>query len=89
MKISCLIKNLITENQIFGLKITILLLKLMKETMKIMTQMMKKKGKTCLKRVILKFFRCNLNDPEFDLFTFLCEINLYISKLAKKKQQMK
>ena len=47
--------------------------------------MMKKKDKTCLKRVILKFFRCNLNDPEFDLFTFLCEINLYISKLAKKK----
>ena len=39
----CLIKNLITENQIFGLKITILLLKLMNETMKIMTQMMKKK----------------------------------------------
>ena len=38
-------KNLITENQIFGLKIIILLLKLMKEIMKIMTQMMKKKEK--------------------------------------------
>ena len=42
MKILCLIKNLITENQIFGLLIIILLLKLMKGTMKIMTQMMKK-----------------------------------------------
>ena len=51
-----LIKNLITENQIFGLKITILLLKLMKEIIKIMTQMMKKKEKICLKGIILKFF---------------------------------
>ena len=51
-----LIKNLISENQIFGLKIIILLLKLMKEIMKIMTQMMKKKEKTCLKSIILKFF---------------------------------
>ena len=49
-------KKLITEKQIFGLKIIILLLKLMKETMKIMTQMMKKKEKTCLKSIILKFF---------------------------------
>ena len=51
-----LIKNLITENQILGLKIIILLLKLMKEIMNIMTQMMKKKEKTCLKSLILKFF---------------------------------
>ena len=55
-KILRLIKNLITENQIFGLKIIILLLKLMKEIMKIMIQMMKKKEKTCLKSIILKFF---------------------------------
>ena len=55
-KILCLIKNLITENQIFGLKVIILLLKLMKEIMKIMIQMMKKKEKTCLKNIILKFF---------------------------------
>ena len=45
---------LITENQIFGLKIINLLLKLMKEIMKIMTQMMKKKEKTCLKGITLK-----------------------------------
>ena len=51
-----IIKNLMTENQIFGLKIIILLLKLMKETMKIITQMMKKKEKTCLKSIILEFF---------------------------------
>ena len=51
-----LIKNLIPENQIFGLKIIILLLKLMKEIMKIITQMMKRKEKTCLKSIILKFF---------------------------------
>ena len=49
-------KKLITEKQIFGLKIIILLLKLMKETMKIMSQMVKKKEKTCLKSIILKFF---------------------------------
>ena len=42
-KILCLIKNLITGNQIFALKIIILLLKLMKEIMKIMTQMVQKK----------------------------------------------
>ena len=36
-----------------------------------------------------KFFRCNVNDPELDLFTFLGEINLCISKLREKKQQMK
>ena len=42
-------KKLITENQIFGLKVIILLLTLMKEIMKVMTQMMKKKENTCLK----------------------------------------
>ena len=43
-----------TENQIFGLKICNLLSKLVKEIMKIMTRMMKKKEKTCLKEIILK-----------------------------------
>ena len=55
-KILSLIKNIITENQIFGLKIIILLLKLLKEIMKIMTQIMKKKGKARLKSIILKLF---------------------------------
>ena len=56
MQILYLIKNLITENQIFSLKTKILFLKLMKEIIEIMTQVMKKKEKTCLKSIILKFF---------------------------------
>ena len=55
-KLLLLMKNLIAENQIIGLKIIILLLKLMKEIMKIMIQIMKKKEKTCLKGIILKIF---------------------------------
>ena len=70
----CLIKNLITENEIFSLKIIILLLKLMKEIMKIMTQMMKKK-ENMFKNHNFKIFRCNPNNPEFDLFKFLGELN--------------
>ena len=31
-----------------------------------------------------KVFRCNPNDPKFDLFKFLDEINLYVSKLHEK-----
>ena len=45
-----------SRNQIFGLKIIILLLKLTKEIIKNMIQMMKKKEKSCLKVIILKFF---------------------------------
>ena len=30
-------------------------------------------------------FRCNLNYPNFDLFKFVGEMNLHISKLRKKK----
>ena len=31
-----------------------------------------------------KIFRCNPNNPEFDLFKFLGEIILYISKLREE-----
>ena len=31
-----------------------------------------------------KIFRCNPNDPNFDLFKFVGEINLHISKLREK-----
>ena len=31
-----------------------------------------------------KFFRCNPNDPNFDLIKFLGEIILYISKLREE-----
>ena len=49
-------KNLTVENPIFGLKIMIVPLKLMKEIMTITTQTMEKKEKTCLKSIIFKFF---------------------------------
>ena len=48
-------KKFITENQMFGLKIIVLLLKLIKEIMKIMTEMIKKKEKTCSESIILNF----------------------------------
>ena len=35
------------------------------------------------------FFWCNPNDPNFDLFKFVGKINLHISKLSQKLQQMK
>ena len=57
--------------------------------MKIMTQMMKKDREDMFKKHNFKILRCNPNDPNFDLFKFLGEINLYISKLLKKKQQIK
>ena len=31
-----------------------------------------------------KIFRCNANDPSFDLFKIVGEINLHISKLREK-----
>ena len=34
-----------------------------------------------------KFFWCNPNNPEFDLFKFLDEIILYISKLHEKNTE--
>ena len=37
-----------------------------------------------LKNQNFKIFRCNPNDPEFNLFKFLAEIILYISKLCEE-----
>ena len=37
------------------------------------------------KRHNLKTFRCNLSDPDFDLFKFVGKINVHISKYARKK----
>ena len=45
--------------------------------------MMKKKEKM-FKKHNFKIFRCNPNYPEFDLFKFLGEIILYISKLREE-----
>ena len=36
-----------------------------------------------------KVFGCNPNNPNFDLFKFVGKINLYISELCEKKQQMR
>ena len=53
--------------------------------MKIMTQMMKKKEKTCLKSITLKFFDVIQMILSLTFFLFLGKINLYISKLREKK----
>ena len=55
----------------------------MKEIMNIMTQMMKKKEKM-FKKHNFKISWRNLNNPEFNLFKFLGEIILHISKLCKE-----
>ena len=44
-----------------------------------------KERKDMFKKHNFKIFWCNPNDPEFDLFTYLGETNLYISKLRGKK----
>ena len=41
-----------------------------------------KERENMFKKHNFKIFRCNPNNPEFDLFKFLGEIILYISKLC-------
>ena len=43
-----------------------------------------KEREDMFKKHNFKIFRCSPNDPEFDLFKFLGEIILYISKLCKE-----
>ena len=43
-----------------------------------------KEREDMFKKHNFKIFRCNPNDPNFDPFKFLGEINLYISELHKK-----
>ena len=43
-----------------------------------------KEREDMFKKHNFKIFRCNPNDPNFDLFKFLGEINLYISKLCEE-----
>ena len=43
-----------------------------------------KEREEMFKRHNFKIFRCNPNDPNFDLFKFVGEINLHISKLFEK-----
>ena len=56
----------------------------MKDLMKIMTQMMKKKREDMFKKHNFKILQCNPNDPNFSLFKFLRKINLQISITRKK-----
>ena len=46
-----------------------------------------KEREDMFKKCNFKSFWCNPNDPEFDLFTFLGEINLYITNYAKKSSK--
>ena len=48
-----------------------------------------KEREDMFKKHSFKIFRCNSNDPNFDIFKFVGKINLYISKLRKKKQRMR
>ena len=48
-----------------------------------------KEREDMFKKHNFKIFRCNPNDPNFDLFKFLGEINLYILKLYEKKAENK
>ena len=43
-----------------------------------------KEREDMFKKHNFKIFRCNPNDPNFDLFKFLGEINSYVSKLHEK-----
>ena len=56
----------------------------MKEIMKIKIQMMKKKEKTCLKSIILKFFDVIPIILSLIFLNFLGEIILYMSKLREE-----
>ena len=44
-----------------------------------------KEREDVFKKHNFKTFRCNPNDPNFNLFKFVGKINLYISKLREKK----
>ena len=48
-----------------------------------------KEREDMFKKHNFKIFRCNPNDPNFDLFKFLGEISLYILKLREEKAENK
>ena len=47
-----------------------------------------KEREDMFKKHNFKIFRCNPNDPNFDLFKFLGEMNLYVTELGKKMLSM-
>ena len=79
----CLIKNLITKNQVFGLKIIIFFIEV-DDGKNENYDSDEKERKDMFKNHNFKIFGCNPNNPEFDLFRFLGEIILYISKLHEE-----
>ena len=83
-KILLLIKNLITENRIFGLKMIIFFIEVDEGNHENYDSDDQKEREDMFKKHNFKIFRCNPNDPNFDLFKFLGEINLYVSKLREK-----
>ena len=48
-----------------------------------------KEREDMFKKLNFKFFWCNPNDPNFDLYKFLGEINLYISTLREENAENK
>ena len=48
-----------------------------------------KERENMFKKHNFKIFRCNPNDPNFDLFKFLGEINLHISTLREENAENK
>ena len=46
-----------------------------------------KEREDMFKKHNFKIFRCNPNDPNFDLFKFVCEINSYVTKFRKKSSE--
>ena len=48
-----------------------------------------KERENMFKKHNFKIFRCNPNDPDFDLFKFLGEINLHISTLREENAENK
>ena len=80
-----LIKHLITENQIFGLKVFNLIIEVDEGNHENYDLDDEKEREDMFKKHYFKIFRFNPNDPNFDLFKLLGEINLYLSKLHTKK----
>ena len=78
----CLIKNLITKNQISGLKIIII--EVDEGNHENYDSDDEKGREDKFKNHSFKIFQCNLNQPEFNLFKFLGKIILYVSKLREE-----
>ena len=84
----CLIKSLITENQIFGFGYN-LIIEIDEGNHKNYESDDEKETEDIFKKHNFKIFRCNPNGPHFDLLKFLGKINFHISKLRKENASNK